>query len=96
MFTANYTPKFLRDVKRLQKKHFDLDPLRDTINLILEDSKQARRKLKRHYRMYRLNGKWAGSLECHVANIGDWLVVWQENDNLAIFLRTGTHDEIFK
>jgi mRNA interferase YafQ len=46
--------------------------------------------------MHRLNGKWAGSLECHVANIGDWLVVWQENENIAIFLRTGTHDEIFK
>jgi mRNA interferase YafQ len=46
--------------------------------------------------MHRLKGEWAESYECHVANIGDWLVVWLETDGLAVFLRTGTHDEIFK
>jgi mRNA-degrading endonuclease YafQ of YafQ-DinJ toxin-antitoxin module len=64
VLTANYTPKFLRDIKWLQKKHANLGQLQDTIDLILEDSKQTRRKLKRHYRMHRLKGEWAESYEC--------------------------------
>ena len=45
--------------------------------------------------MHNLAGKWAGRRECHVANAGDWLVVWSSNDKVAFFERTGSHDELF-
>ena len=46
--------------------------------------------------MHKLKGEWKDSLECHVANVGDWLLVWCVRENKAYLQRTGTHDEIFR
>ena len=37
----------------------------------------------------------SGSMECHVANAGDWLLVWAQTDDQAYFQRTGGHDDLF-
>lgn len=52
--------------------------------------------LKRRHNMHRLSGSWAGRNEYHVANSGDWLVIWSANDEVAFFERTGGHDELFR
>ena len=52
--------------------------------------------LKRWHNMHRLSGSWAGRSECHVANSGDWLVIWSSNDSVAFFECTGSHDELFR
>ena len=52
-------------------------------------------ELRRRHRMHTLVGKWKGNNECHVANAGDWLIVWKVCDGVAFFQRTGSHDEIF-
>lgn len=90
------TPAFSRDVKRLDKKHINTDPLLEVIELILENSKETTHKLKSRHNMHPLKGEWMGSLECHVANAGDWLLIWCVSDGLAVFQRTGSHDELFK
>ncbi len=46
--------------------------------------------------MHKLQGVWKNSLECHVANVGDWLLVWSVKGDRAYLQRTGTHDEIFR
>ena len=46
--------------------------------------------------MHTLTGKWTGSNECHIANAGDWLVIWKTGNGLAAFQRTGSHDELFR
>ena len=46
--------------------------------------------------MHRLSGQWAGSNECHVANAGDWLIIWQVHGDIAYFQRTGSHSELFR
>ena len=40
--------------------------------------------------MHDLKGEWSGSRKCHVANAGDWLVVWRDEDTFVIFQRTGS------
>lgn len=95
MLKPEYTPKFERDIKRLKRKHVKLDELKTVIRLVLQNDKSSFEELLRHHRMHDLKGNWRGSKECHVANCGDWLLVWQVCDGLAIFLRTGTHEEIF-
>lgn len=40
-------------------------------------------------------GAWRGSRECHVANAGDWLVIWSDDGVTAFSRRTGSHDELF-
>ena len=95
MLRANYTPRFQKDVKRLKKKHVALDPLKEVVELVVADTPDSRSELVRRHNMHRLKGEWSGSMECHVANAGDWLLVWVQNDDQAYFQRTGGHDDLF-
>ena len=92
----DFAPKFHRDYKRLVKRGVDTAPLREVVSLILENTLAAREELVRRHNMHRLSGAWAGSNECHVCNVGDWLLVWAVRDELVVFQRTGTHREIFR
>ncbi len=96
MLNSKFAPLFLRDVKKLKKKHVDTQPLRTVISLILQNTMESREELIRRHNMHTLSGVWSGSNECHVCNAGDWLLVWMESDGIAYFQRTGTHEEIFR
>lgn len=95
MLQPEYTSHFERDVKRLKRKHVDLTPLKEVVRLVLLDDEASIAELRRRHRMHELKGQWRGAQECHVANLGDWLCVWQVVDSMAVFLRTGSHDQIF-
>lgn len=94
--TAKFTPAFVRDLKRLDRKHVDDAPLREVIELILQNTPESIETLKRRHRMHTLSGSWAGSNECHIANIGDWLLIWMTGNDVAVLQRTGTHDDLFR
>lgn len=96
MLAAKPTSQFQRDVKRLKKKHINLTPLYELADLVIENTPESIAELERHHNLHSLKGQWAGSKECHVANAGDWLVIWREGNGLAVFQRTGSHDEIFR
>lgn len=96
MLRPDYTSSFRKDVKRLNKKHIDTAPLREVIDLVLNNTSESLDTLKRRHSMHTLEGKWLGSYECHVANAGDWLLIWRTGNGLAVFLRTGKHDQLFK
>lgn len=96
MLRPEYTSQFERDVKRLRKRHADLDLLAEVVRLVVADDAASTAELRRRHRMHELKGEWHGARECHVANLGDWLCVWQVADGIAIFLRTGTHEQIFR
>lgn len=95
MLKAQYTSKYEHDVKALVKKHCDIAPFGDVVDLVLEDTAESKHILQQH-NMHALKGAWAGSNECHFANAGDWLVIWKTGDGLAVFQRTGSHDELFR
>ena len=92
----DFTPAFSRDVKRLNKRHVDLAPLEEVIELVCRNDADALDELKRHHNMHALKGGWLGSNECHVANAGDWLLIWRSNESIAAFQRTGSRDELFR
>lgn len=96
MLKALYTSKYERDVKALVKKHYDITILGEVVDLILKDTADSRRMLRQRHNMHALKGVWAGSNECHVANAGDWLVIWRTDGGIAYFQRTGSHDELFR
>ena len=89
-----FTPRFKRDYKRICKLR-DASPLHEVFELIQRNDLESRDELIRRHNMHRLSGEWMGSNECHVCNIGDWLLVWAVRDDVAVLQRTGTHDEIF-
>ena len=95
--TADYSAAFSRDLKRkARRRGWDLGRLADVIDLVLENSSSSLDTLRRRHNMHTLSGKWRGRNECHVANAGDWLVIWSTNGKVAFFERTGSHDELFK
>lgn len=95
MLNSNFTPRFTKDIRKLKKKHVDVTPLKEVMNLIIEDTPRSRTKLKTHHNMHPLKGVWHGSFECHIANAGDWLIIWARCEQRVIFQRTGKHDELF-
>lgn len=94
--SAQFTPSFKRDLKRLDKKHIDDAPLEEVIDLIIENTPESLETLRRRHRMHTLSGSWGGSSECHVCNAGDWLLIWRVSGDIALLQRTGTHDELFR
>ena len=96
MLRPEYTSRFEKDVKQLKKKHANMGLLKDVIRLVVQNDEESLTEFRRRHRMHELKGNWAGATECHVANLGNWLCIWQVSDGLAIFLRTGTHEEIFR
>lgn len=94
---AKFAPSFNRDLKRISEhRDKDIGDLIAVIDLAVKDFKESNDLLKRGHNMHRFSGRWIGRSECHAANAGDWLVVWGPEDGLAIFERTGSHDEIFR
>ena len=94
---AKFAPAFSRDLKKKAiKRDWDLAELESVVDLILENSTESIFVVNRRHNMHRLSGKWEGSNECHVANVGDWLLIWCVNDGIAYFQRTGSHDELFR
>jgi mRNA interferase YafQ len=92
----DFTPAFSRDVKRLNRRHVDLAPLEEVIELVCRNDASALDELRRQHNMHTLRGNWLGSHECHIANAGDWLLIWRSNEAVAAFQRTGSHDELFR
>ena len=84
--------------ERLKSLGYRIDEgeLAAVIDLIVENTPEALEELRRRHRMHTLQGAWRGSSECHVANAGDWLLVWRVRGDVAFLQRTGTHDEIFR
>ena len=94
---AKFTPAFSRDLKKkATKRQWNLAELESVVDLVLDNTQESIEILKRRHRMHRLSGEWDGSNECHVANAGDWLVIWKTDGGFAYFQRTGSHDELFR
>lgn len=95
--TADFSAVFSRDLKKKAKRrNWDLNELQKLIDLVLENIPESLEILKHRHNMHRLSGSWAERNECHVANSGDWLVIWSSNDKVTFFERTGSHDELFR
>ena len=94
--TADSPLHSLRPQKEGEAAQLGLAELQKLIDLVLENTPESLETLKRRHNMHRLSGSWAGRNECHVANSGDWLVIWSANDEVAFFERTGGHDELFR
>ena len=79
---------FERDLKRLRKRGFDLEPLWDVVEALrLHDPLDAR------HRDHALKGEWEGFRDCHVR--ADWILIYNLDDEAVYLTRTGTHADIF-
>ncbi len=82
------TTQFKRDVKRMQKRHKDLEKLKKVVELLLDGEPLPTKMLD-----HPLVGQYKGTRECHLEP--DWLLIYFESDNLVRLERTGSHSDLF-
>ena len=89
-YTVKPTAKFQRDLKRVQKRGYNIS-LRTDIIKKLADGEQLPEKNRDHS----LNGEFVNCRECHITP--DWLLIYEiDNGELILYLtRTGTHSDLF-
>jgi len=90
MYTVKPTTKFQKDLKRVEKRGYDLSLLTEVL-AILKKGEQLPEKYKDHA----LKGDYISCRECHITP--DWLLVYRKKDDtLYLYLtRTGTHSDLF-
>ena len=91
---ADYTKSFLKDWERLSRSgRYDLHRLKEAMLLLIANDGP----LSPSWLDHPLGGNWEGHRECHIG--GDFLLMYKLNDNekrgLVVFVRTGTHAELF-
>ncbi|MDR0649567.1 MAG: type II toxin-antitoxin system YafQ family toxin [Synergistaceae bacterium] len=88
MLTPDYTGQFKKDYKLAMKRGFDICLLDGVIVELVNEH-----PLDEKHRDHPLAGNWNGRRECHIK--GDWLLIYQVDEGVIVFERTGTHSDLF-
>jgi mRNA interferase YafQ len=91
---SDYTKEFLKDWQRLSHSgRYDLNRLKEAMLLLIANESP----LPPEWLDHPLTGDWAGYRECHIG--GDFLLIYALDDDgkhgLVVFVRSGTHAELF-
>ena len=88
--TADYTKAFLKDWQRLSHSgRYDMGRLKEAMLLLIANDAP----LGAEWLDHALKGDWSDHRECHIG--GDFLLIYQVEDNWINFVRSGTHSELF-
>ena len=90
MLTIKPTSRFQKDVKRAQKRGYDMALLTEIIKQLAAGEPLPAKNLN-----HALSGNFAGCRECHITP--DWLLIYEiSHGELTLCLtRTGTHSDLF-
>ena len=89
MRSLRTTKQFERDLRRAKRRRKKLDRLWDIAKTLVR-GEQLPARCRRH----RLSGEWNRLWECHIEP--DWLLIWDETDEMLTLVRTGTHADLFE
>ncbi len=85
---VHYTTQFKKDFKLNIKRGYNMQQIKSIMKL-LESGKELPTKNKDHS----LTGNYLNCRGCHVQS--DWLLIYQLFNNDIIFIRTGSHSDLF-
>ena len=90
MYKIRPSAKFQKDLKRIQKRGYDITLLKDVLNLLVNG-----KILPIKYKDHNLSGNFKGCRERHITP--DWLLIYEiaENELILYLTRTGTHSDLF-
>ena len=90
MYSIRPTTKFQKDLKRIEKRGYNIALITDIIKKLASGE-----QLPEKNRDHSLSGDYTGCRECHITP--DWLLIYEiANDELILYLtRTGTHSDLF-
>lgn len=86
---CDHTKGFLKDWERLSRSgRYDLKRLKEAMLLIANDE-----PLGPEWLDHPLKGDWADHRECHIG--GDFLLIYRADAETMVFVRAGTHTDLF-
>jgi mRNA interferase YafQ len=93
--TSDYTKPFLKDWERLSHSgRYDMNGLKKAMLLLIAGDEP----LGAEWHDHELKGDWAGCRECHIG--GDFLLIYKVEKSkpaeIVVFVRAGTHAELFE
>lgn len=90
MYAIRPTTKFQKDLKRIEKRGYNISLITEVIKKLANGE-----KLPEKNKDHNLSGDYAGCRECHITP--DWLLIYEiADDELILYLtRTGTHSDLF-
>ena len=89
--TSDFTKVFQRDWDRLSRTgRYDMRQLKEAMLLLIANDAP----LGPEWLDHPLKGDWADHRECHIG--GDFLLIYREQGNQLLFVRAGTHSELFE
>jgi mRNA interferase YafQ len=88
MLKPEYTTKFKKDLKSVEKRNWDMELLKEIIRTLCNE-----KLLPSKNRDHNLIGNWSNCRECHIQP--DWLLIYQIGNDSIVFVRTGTHSDLF-
>lgn len=87
----DYTKIFLKDWERLScSGRYDLKRLKDAMLLLIGNEAPLGSEWLDHL----VRGEWVDNCESHIS--GDFLLIYCLDGNAIIFVRAGTHSELFE
>jgi mRNA interferase YafQ len=88
--TCDYSKAFRKDWQRLSRSgRYDMHKLRAAMMLLIADDAP----LGPEWLDHPLKGEWVDHRECHLG--GDFLLIYRSDANSVLFVRAGTHSELF-
>ena len=88
MLNFTFSNQFKKDLKLLEKRHYDIDAIFDIISKIIWEE-----PLPEECREHGLSSNWAGFTECHIGF--NWIMIYRFKPDFIYFVRTGTHSDLF-
>lgn len=90
MYQVRPTTRFQKDLKRIQKRGYDISLLTEIIKKLASGE-----PLPEKNRDHPLVGLYTGCRECHITP--DWLLIYEVdgNDLILYLTRTGSHSDLF-
>lgn len=90
MYAIKPTTRFQRDVRRAEKRGYNMSLLTDVIKKLAKGE-----TLSSNFKDHDLVGDYLGCRECHITP--DWLLVYRISQEKLILVlsRTGTHSDLF-
>ena len=87
---SDYAKTFKKDWIRLSHSgRYDLNRLKQAMLLLIAHDAP----LSAEWLDHALKGEWSDHRECHIG--GDFLLIYREEADSVVFVRAGTHAELF-
>lgn len=93
MLEADFSPAFGRDIKKCNKKHRDMGAFQAAVEAILSSDEAP---IPTKYNDHALVDNLKGFRELHIGGRKSyWLLIYKVEGNVAVFVRSGSHDELY-